>query len=262
MPIFNFHRFISLIRRDWILYKKQLLTIALILMAYCVFLMLVGREHSSALDISPMFIEKTYLPEVVIMNMLCLVGSFVTLLIFKDLRKTEDRLQFLQLPASHFEKFLSKWIYSFPGFWILTALVFFVTYTFFGGIIERYTDSHYPSIMLINFARLKMLLVFYSIGHSVLFLLGIIFNRFVIPKSLVTVVAIFFMTIGIAILIFRLVMFDYFNGWVLRGDNLNFTISFEDNAKWFLSRLHYLALYSIVPFLWFISYLKISEKEL
>jgi len=261
MSMFNLQRFFSLIKRDWILHKKQFFTIAIILMAYCIFLMLMGKDSQAAtlLDFNE---HVTYLPEIILLNMLGLIGCFVTLLIFKELRKPEDRLNFLQLPASHFEKFLSKWIYSFPGFWILTGLVFSLTYNIFGSLMESYTDTIYTSLSYINFSRIKVAFMIYAVVHSALFILGIIFNRFVIPKSIMTILIIFFITIGIGILIIRLVMFDYFNGWFLRGGNFNVNVSFQDNAKWFFTHSHYIALCLLAPFFWVVSYLKITEKEL
>ena len=264
MSMFNLQRFANLLQRDWILYGKHLITIALIMMAYCLCLMLIGKDAAaySVTTTGPSNLTGILLPEILFMNIVGLVGFIFTLLVFKDFRTSQERLQFLQLPASNFEKVFSKWLYSFPGFWILTAIVFFLSYNIFGTLIERYSDAVYPPLAYIRLSSFKYMFISYALGHSVLLLLAIIYNRFVIPKSMLTLIGLAIINMIVLFIIIRLVMYNHFDGWSLRGQDVNFSITFQDNAKWLLHNLPYLFLFIIAPFLWVVSYFKMKEKEL
>lgn len=263
MITFNLHRFLCLVKRDWVVYKKHLLSIVVILLSLCALYMLISKENLIRRSIS---VEHTFQSilyiEILYLTMLSIVGFFVTMLVFKDFRTPQDRLQFLQLPASNFEKVLSKWLYSLPGMWLLTAFVFIFGYTLFGAIIESYTEVVYPSLKWIRWEMIGNGLVIYTVVHSVLFLLAMIFNRFVIPKSIISLVILTILTLIILGVIIRVIMFNHFDGWSMRGDEFSLSFSFQDRAKWFLEHLHYLGLYIVVPFLWLVSFLKMKEKEL
>lgn len=259
---FNLSRFFQLIRRDYIVHKKSIGSLILVMFAFCGVAMLMVSDVSRNGD------RLANLPpdagEIVYGGLLLLLGSLFTIWIFRIFRSSTQKLQYLSLPASNFEKVLSRWCYSLPGYVILASIIFIISYFFFGYLIESFSDLRFAPLSDMSSKFLSYYLLAFFIVHSVLFLMATSYDKYVIPKSILTGIGLVLVTFFIVGLIFRIVFFDYFDGFYTpnkQQSNIVLSEGFKDTVESIAFNAHYIIACTLVPFLWVVSYFKIKEKE-
>jgi hypothetical protein len=131
---------------------------------------------------------------------LLLAGTMFTSTIFADLGDKKKAIPWLLLPASHFEKFLVAWIYSFVVFIIIYTLSFYLVALFVlsikpleGPLAEMFDIS--PQYLL------QMYLV-YAFLHSAAIWGAIYFEKLHFIKTAFT----FFISLGILILMNKMLL--------------------------------------------------------
>jgi hypothetical protein len=137
-----------------------------------------------------------------------LLGGFIlSSLAFNDLSSPLMRYNYLTLPASTFEKFLSLWLLTTIG-WIIVFTFFFIMYSFFANSIA---SLFFRDVTFIGFAplsNLPLIGIKYYLVIQGIFLVGAVnFRGFAFLKTLFTV-----MVIGIiGGIIFYIFMIDIAN---------------------------------------------------
>jgi hypothetical protein len=176
--IFNVERFGLLLRRQITLNMKSWL-IALISVAgfiiFISFLNLITTLNDSWIGI---------------FNSLGVVAFFITGIVFTSLSFSEmgtysKSLQYITLPASRFEKFITAWILSFV-FYLLLATVFLVFSSAIMGIISVLMFK--GNFLVFNPFTIKNaeILLVYFVGHSMYFLGAAWFKKAAFFKTLLT----------------------------------------------------------------------------
>lgn len=259
---FSINRFFNLVRRDFIVHKKSILGYLLLMVVFSSFSMWMVS------DVDSNNVPHELLPpdagEIVFTTLLFVVGAFFTITNFREFRSDATRLQYLQLPASNFEKVFSRWLYTLPGYVMLSIFVFLIVYNLVGPIIEHYLSVTYAPMSDMDFRILYLMVVLYTIGHSFVFLLTLIHNRYVIPLSLLTSILVFVaLALGAGILL-RTIFFSHFTGVMRPSEyqqNVMLSPEFKDWVEIFFSNIHWYLLMTVVPFLWVVSYFLMKEKE-
>lgn len=258
----SINRLIKLIKRDWIVHKKFALSFVLLLFLFGGFVMW------AASDVDKDWVQLNAIPPeagmIVFVAMLFVGGSLLTLLTFSEFKRDTSRLQYLGLPASNLEKMLSKWLYTLPGFLLFLTVLFFIVYWFFGFVVESYYDVNFVSIGQIDFRDIQHFMIAFLIAHSFFFLMAVLYNKYTIPKTILTAFGLLAVTVIILGLIFRIVFFDHWEGFYTPSPkqmDVDLSQSFKDWAENFFSNLQYVGVGVIVPFMWVISYFKMKEKE-
>ena len=258
---FSLSRLFKLMKKDFIIHRKFLLLAIISMVAICALMVFLTADGAPD--------DGTQVPpdagEIVFGILLIICGSIITASIFREFRNPPERLKFLALPASNFEKVLSKWLYTLPFYFLLTSAIFIVGYPLFGNLIESLVDVEYVPLLELRLKYFGYLSLLYFLIHSGIFLFSLFYNRFPIPKIIVTgflTVIIGAMVLG---LFLRIIFFDHFQGF-FRGTDLMFSrkLSNEFQAwmtKFFEDLPFYFAMIG-VPFIWLISYFKMKEKEL
>lgn len=200
--------------------------------------------------------------------LLLLGGTIFTSTIFAEYGSSKKVITTLSLPASHFEKYLVAWLYSF------LILFMVVTLTFYGVMAFLINVKHFPQQRpelfnllqrpgALQFPILFMVLVLYALLHSIVFYGAIHF------KTLHFIKTAFSFFVAIAVLMFgnKLLYDVLFKRDILAG--LPFTnvaylekghvivINLADNKE-----LYSLIMYMILAVMfWIAAYFRLKEKQ-
>lgn len=244
---FNITRFKNLILRDIMIYKKPLLLGASLMM---IFLLLVtglnlynNNPHPGPFIIQ-WFITYTLFG-----------GLLLTSVIFWEFRSAAGRLQYLSLPASHFEKLLSRWIYTmiiYPLFvFLFFVFVYLVLYNFvavgLGWGWEMVAETYMS----------------YWIVHPLVFMFAVWYNKYSAPKAVLTCLGV---ALGIVLVFYisqRLIFSELFEGFMMTN---KYSIEPSSEFQFFVEgNVEYVAKFFgliVMPiFFWVVAFFKMKEKE-
>ncbi len=247
---FKLTRFGALVKRDFIIYKKQISLIALCsILAVLAILFITKRTYEP---------EETLIEYWVSWYAIFLgIGLLLTSVIFREFKTPSGRMQYLSVPASHLEKLISRWSYSLLLYPIFITLVFLLVAS---TVVD--TDSA-------RFAKdlvwAKYIIHIFILAHSIQLIYAIIINKNVAFKSFIISVLTFIATLLIAVLLFYLIFNKYLpEGSYSIGPDLNLILSLEA-IDFFSERLPKIGLfigkYILPPYLWVVAYFKLKEKE-
>jgi len=258
---FSLSRLIKLIKKDLIIGRKYLLLTIVSLVAICAMIVFFTSDGA------PM--NSNQVPpdagEIVFGVLLIVCGSVITASIFREFRNPPERLKFLSLPASNFEKVFSKWLYTLPFYLLIVSVIFIIGYPIFSSMVGYWINVEYVTLQELRPKYFGYLSLAYFLIHSGIFLFSLFYNRFPLPKIIVTA---FLLAIGgflVICLLTRIVFYDHFQGF-FRGTELMFSkqlsVEFQEWVNVFMAKLPYLFACIGVPFIWLITYFKMKEKEL
>lgn len=188
-------------------------------------------------------------------------GGFIfTSVAFYEFNDKTGTHHYLSLPASHFEKFLSKWLITAILFPIAIVLLYWGYVKCADGLYHYYTEKSMTTWFINNwwtFFFLKIYLVVQSI-----FLVGAIaFQKYTFFKtSVTTFLSILFFGI-LCMISFRLLFAAFFDGFEPVGymDTNHATRDFVQGTmlKW----AEYALWFLVPPIMWAAGYFKLKEKE-
>jgi hypothetical protein len=134
------------------------------------------------------------------MVILLIAGTIYTSTIFADLGEKKKSIAYLTLPATHFEKYLVAWLYSFLLFLLVYAISFYLVALFLLNI--KQVSGHAEGVInLLQKQYLQMALV-YAFLHAIAFWGAICFNKLHFIKT----GFIFFILLGLLILFNKVVL--------------------------------------------------------
>jgi len=219
------------------------------------FLLIYNRDHDAHNWINQMF-----------GGVLIFAGLLYTSYSFKELTDNSTSMTYLTLPASNFEKFISKWLFSTVGFYV----VYLIGYSIFAFIglnaaetLLEFKGESYAPFADENWICTKVYFVVSSI-----FLLGAItFKNYHAPKTVLSLVGLAMLIGTITYLIVRVVMYDFFDGWtpVNNAVDVNLRpdqdmIDFMEGP--FVTIMKWLFWLALPLFFWIVSFFKLKEKEI
>ena len=257
---FSLTRLFNLMKMDFLINRKFILLSVLALFGICGMMVLFTSDGAPrrSNQVPPDAAEITYF----VLLLVC--GCLVTALIFREFRSAPQRLQFLAIPASNFEKVFSKWLYTLPFYLIVSSIVFVIGYQVFGAWVEYATNVIFVPFKDLRFEYFEYCILAYFISHSVVFFFSVIFNNFPIPKIIVTALLCGIVAFSLVLLFTRVIMHEQFIG-LYRGSERMFSHKLSPEFRtWletFLTKLPYYFAMIGVPFIWVISYFKMKEKE-
>jgi len=196
---------------------------------------------------------------------LTLGGSIFTSLVFADLGDKRKANQMLTLPASHLEKFLVTWIYSFVIYQLLCIGVFYLVDWIIIGI--SHPPANEPNKMINIFdleQRAYIAFIVYAIFHGFTLWGAIFFEKLHFIKT----AFIFF----ICVLVFAVINTPMLQ-FIIRKNELRSAIfqqfSFTDSKRdwdvWATDNMNHttLLIFAIVVIvLWLSAFFRLKEKEI
>ena len=186
-------------------------------------------------------------------------GAILTSRAFGELHRPLSRISFLNLPASTFEKLLSMFLLTAVGYGLLIWLV----YPLYVLIVNGFTDAIFGRYMSpISWTDTWVLfhLRLYLVVNSVFLLGAAIFNRFVLPKTLISILVIEILLFALGMLILRIVFIDVEDLFNSRPPQPSKSfINFAENTLWSWAQQFFWWL--VAPFFWVVTYFKLKERE-
>ncbi len=252
---FKLNRFGLLIRRQEIMNWRGILTAALTITGITVVIMLLSMIDSNSRGIH----EGLYPTILFIGGFAVASGSF------KAMHSINGVHDWLMLPASQEEKFLSRLLISSLGYWLLTTLVYFLA-SVAGAILSQLLFGDGLGNIFNPFSRSVIrMLPHYLILQSLFFAGGAVYRKHQLLKTVMTIAAGFILYGILAAIIVRLLI----GGHGKFVHSVDFSSSFS--VPLFSStrrtggqlisviRIFYYGL--LAPFCWTVAYLRVREAE-
>jgi len=251
--VFSLPRFFNLLKEETSSGHRMTLIITSVIFVFLSFIFILnGSDHGT-----PEFHEVWY-------AIVLLAGGFYfTSTSFDELNRKEERMNYLAVPASIFEKFSMKLLITTLGYligltliyWLFSELINLITLKYFDFQFDTFNpfEDHYP-----------LLIKIYLVVQSIFILGAATFNRFSFFKTLF-VLGLIGLILGIfSGICFRLIFADLFQGFFIPKDNIRVmpSIQFRDFMEYTVwPLLQNLFWYVLAPVLWVIAYFKLKERE-
>lgn len=225
----------------------------------------------AAYFVALMFIPRliTGPPDLVSFTIFCFIlsigGARYTARIFHELHTPAGGLHYLHIPASQLEKFLFNGVLSLL-FYPLACIVVYYGGTFIGNLLEPIMPSflNYRTIELSSLFPSKMKSEWIStllFNHAIFFLGSLFFRKHPTTKTFLSII-----TFGIAVLCVEFILIKIVFGEIDPTSNLVREVKLENLAIFLknsplLQFLNVLVSGLVLLYLWFVSYLKLKEKQ-
>lgn len=179
---------------------------------------------------------------------------------FRAFTYTPTGMHYLLLPATHLEKLLTAIILS--TFYFLAAIL--VTYaignpigTYLGNLILGYDNTVYYGLFNLGTAETLNMLVGFITVQAIFILGSIYFKRNAVGKTILVLIALMFVAVLIEVLLLK-ILFGTTN---LEFHNVNFGINDSETLFPGIKYFGEVLKYSVAPFLWIVSYFRLTEKQ-
>ncbi len=199
--------------------------------------------------------------------MLLLGGTIFTSTIFAEYGNNKKAIATLSLPASHFEKYLVAWLYSFIIVFLVITASFYLIMLFLLSIKHSQQQSELFDLMQkpggLQFPLLCLVLILYAFMHSLTFYGAIFFEKLHFIKT----AFLFFIVLAISMYGNKFLM-DLMLHKDTRPALLLTNVAFWENGHIVIinpqgnKEIYSLALYLVVAVLfWIAAYYRLKEKQ-
>lgn len=255
--IFNFRRFSQLfIKHSQEFYKTYLLSITVLLGFLAIVLGFISYVSGGNLGIKSQF--------AIFYFFIVGAGSIFTSMIFSDLGDSRKSIAMMTLPASHFEKYLVAWLYSFVIYQLIFVLCFYAVDIVVLNLQNSGTTGKMALLDLQNpDTPYRLALVAFSMVHSITFLGAVFFEKlhFVKTASLVSLICLLLILINYplanAILGVELEKVVPLGEARIREGTQSFNIQAQSSVKPIIQGMAY----TFALILWVGTYFKLKEKQ-
>ena len=252
--IFNIKRFLLLLRNDLFRHYRMLL-IGASTVATIYFVAIIPQIIFSPANIEQEF-HIGFFPTAFIIT-----GFLLSAGVFAEIHNTQKNTSFFMLPATIFEKFISRLLLTTIVF-VPLAVVFYLALNLISLLITKiFTGWGFPILNPFDPDMLNIMAV-YLVTQSLFIFGSSFFKKHAFMK---TGVSLFTLGIILAIfagIIFRIVYRDFFQGMVFLDHHpFSDTVAMEDFGNTLLAIIKSLFWFILAPLCWILSYLRLSEKE-
>lgn len=192
------------------------------------------------------------------------IGLVLTSFSFREMNSPHERQFYLSLPATNLEKFLVRWfemVVLYPLFYIVLYYIFSLI---FNTLTARYFGSIYDAFQPFSINVYVFFRVF-LIAHSIFFLGAIAFQKYNFFKTAFFSFGLFILSVLIFVVLFRITFASFFGEGLFSEPvvEANINDSFKNFIETTVIPVSEFLVHWILPlFLWFVAYLKLTEKEL
>jgi hypothetical protein len=195
-------------------------------------------------------------------SMFIIFGFIYTINSFQELKVLPTRTDFLVLPASAAEKVFAKWLFSNVLYWLAVIFIFtlfyFIQKIIIGGFMGKPFET-YDLLSKVNFSGLHFIIVVFS----VFFFGAATFNTGAWYKVILSAILLSLVYLAL-VFIFAYILFPEVRS-ILHGEIENVKNSAPVDLLledfWVIKFAKFFLTYLAAPFFWYMSYLKIKEKE-
>ena len=249
------------------LYMMAVVVLAGVLLMLMIFTVITGTNIPVYSDLIPFYMIGMFI-----------TGMIFTSMTFSHLADKSRGIDFLLMPASHFEKFLTTWLITTVGFLLVYHIAFFAAVYIGASIIAAKTGLHLRNDLGEygkHFPWYNWYFVWFVV--QAIFLLGAIYmHKFSYIKTMfaliIFVAGLYFVNLLIVNILFGNHMAPWYAAAPFIGNNT------WDQPEHFPGRgLHYVALfppkgmtnaylfiakYLVAPVLWTLTYFRLKDKEI
>jgi hypothetical protein len=278
---FNYHRWSLLVSKHWSENRKKyslsLIAIAGLLLVWYIFSLLVNEFNP---------IDYSYQIGTYYFG-LFFIGCLYASMLFADLASKSKGINYLAVPASHFEKLLCTLFYAVVAFFICYTVVFYIVdipmVKLSNAIASAHWQKTYPGSTPFVPAKicniflsatnsrdantenslLYFLLIFFSIQTT--FLLGsVYFPKFSFIKTVLALLIVsFFFTVFVSKVLSPFLPTGYFYQGIT---SYSFTEGGVEKIiqlpEWINGALRKTLEYGYIPIIWLVTYFRLKEKEI
>jgi len=251
---FNLNRFGRLFIKHTVEHYKSYLMSLTVLIG----VMILGGSFLVYMIQAP--IDRGFQSAIFVMIML-LAGTIFTSTIFADMGDKKKAIASLTLPASHFEKYMVAWVYSFVVFIIIYTASFYLGVSFAVNI--KHFPGHPVEVINIFGHPLCEMFLLYAFLHSVAFCGSIFFEKLHFIKT----AFLFFIFVAILIVFNRILLGTLLGRAVevtVPFGNLRFTDAARVNDINITQKEdpYLLTIITVLAFIfWIASYYRLKEKQ-
>ena len=189
---------------------------------------------------------------------LFIAGFWISSKAFRILHIPRLARNYLLLPASQLEKFLSRWLLTSVGLALFFVALYFVFSLVVYGLVWVFYQISIP-LFVVASAKLWHGILIYCILQSIILLASIYFRGHCLLKLVLTLVVLKF-----GIFIFTVLMSSIFLGHTIA--NAPFALSqlafaFPTMGHFFLASVVWIFWLGLAPFCWLVSYVRFKESE-
>lgn len=249
---FSSTRFKNILLRELKIIKKPFLMVALGLISILCIPYFIGVLFGGAA-----FSIKNYFNFESMISTTFIVGSIWASISFAELNQASGKQFYLSIPASTFEKILSKWLIC-----IFLPVAFVIIYIGIANLITFVTNILIEQNINYLWPSFKNLSEFFPITilvNTLFFTVSIWSPKYSFFKTLFGVFGIFILLALINFLFARVLFYEHFNGMT---PNNNISINYNPFEIFNSNLWKYLAGIIVTIFLLVVSYFKLKEKEL
>ncbi|MFK8007897.1 MAG: hypothetical protein AB8H03_16185 [Saprospiraceae bacterium] len=191
-------------------------------------------------------------------------GLIFTSVIFYEFNNKTGTHHYLSLPASTFEKFLSKWLITAILFPIVASLLFWVYSKVGDAIYFNYnSENGYTPWKLTDWWSIFFIKI-YIVYQSTYLIGAIAFQKYTFFKTSIAHWLYTIFSVTIAAILFRIIFAEMFDGLFSINQDMNWqtsdeVIHFMENK--FLSILEFALWFLVPPIMWVVGFFKLKEKE-
>jgi len=251
---FNSKRFFLLLRNDLLRnYRTMLISAGAVAALY--FVITLPKIFFSPGGTSPDFHLGLY-PA-------CLfIGGFIlSSSAFSEIHHSRKSTSFFMLPASIFEKMVSKLLLTTIGYVLASVLLYYLLTVTSSGIAVIFTGWSFPAFNPFT-KEILLSVAIYLVTQSMFLFGGLYFKKHPFMKILFSQFAITFVLSIIAFLVMRIVYRDFFHGMRFIDEFMfNDMVSFEHLGNNLATIFKYLFWICFAPYFWILSYLRFGETE-
>lgn len=246
---FSIHRFFNLLKRDLHANsKRNLLIIGAMFSIFTViafFSFEMGKEVQNEITLQK-FHSWIYIA------MLYIGGAFITSFSFIELRDKIRAHFYLMTPGSALEKLLISIVVSLIGYFLVITLTYFLYSLVFNWIANAIYGYQFN---LVDFRNKDVIdsIKFFMAFQSVFLLGAITFKKYPVIFTPIVIFILNFIVLGFTKLVSEIIFHDI---------NLSDHVIFSGLDKMLGIYAKIAVFYILPPVLWFITYLKLNEKEL
>lgn len=255
--IFNINRFAALFKKHTVEnYKTYLMSVGVLAGLLILFMGFASFVNDGFLILG---FQETFF-----FVFLLLSGSIFTSLSFTDLGDKKKAIPALTLPASHFEKYLVSWLYSFLIFQLLYVALFYLIASIVISFGHNVPGRENVLLNLFDKDRMaRMVFVIYPIIHAIIFFGAIYFEKLHFIKSGFA----FFIGIFLLGLFNRPIMASMIDHKII-GTTIFSPLEITDGKKYWeifppeiQNQTVGIVIVIVVVLLWVSAYFKLKEKE-
>jgi|HubBroStandDraft_6_1064221.scaffolds.fasta_scaffold293518_3 hypothetical protein len=195
-------------------------------------------------------------------TIMLLSGTIFTSTVFTDLGERKKAVAWLVLPASHLEKYLVAWIYSFLLFIIVYTVIFYMA--LFTALNIQHVHTHRMVILNIFENQILLMYLVYAFLHSIAFFGAVYFEKLHFIKTGFA----FFIIIAVLILLNKILL-SIFLGRSVDASPPFSNMRFAENGQMVDIKIerqnapYILYLFIILTFIfWVAAYFRLKEKQI